>query len=240
MPVSGWESRVAGGNGNEWSECAFYYAPGTGAISMQQWVMSNETPPMGPQAIQAPWRLAYLETVDEKGNSSSSLKAGSGSFLLDYWRDSARDVENHVIMRTQDGLIMLNAFPYSNGHLLVALGDARPTLLDYEPAQRAAFWKLVEQAADILQRVLQPQGINIGINQGRAAGAGVPQHMHGHLVPRWSGDVNFMTTVGQVRVVPASLDAMAMRLRGHDEHDENGRHGGHVATGADQGGKPPA
>ena len=82
--MSGWESRVAGGNGNEWSECAFYYAPGTGAISMQQWVMSNETPPMGPQAIQAPWRLAYLETVDEKGEGRLQVvKLGTGTLTAE-------------------------------------------------------------------------------------------------------------------------------------------------------------
>jgi ATP adenylyltransferase len=170
---------------------------------------------MGPQALHAPWRLAYLEMVDEKEKASGLPKPGSGSFLLDYWKDPARDLENHVIVRTNDGIILLNAFPYSNGHLLVALGDARPTLLDYEPVQRAIFWRLVDRATDILQRTLQPQGVNIGINQGRAAGAGVPQHLHAHLVPRWGGDVNFMTTIGQVRVMPSSLEAMASRLRAH-------------------------
>lgn len=170
---------------------------------------------MGPPAIQAPWRLAYLEGVDAKEKSAGPPAIGSGSFLLDYWNDPSRDAENHVIVRTDKGLILLNAFPYSNGHLLVALGEARPTLLDYELSQREALWKLVESAADIIQRALQPQGINIGINQGRAAGAGVPQHLHAHLVPRWAGDVNFMTTVGQIRVVPSSLEAMAARLRAH-------------------------
>jgi ATP adenylyltransferase len=97
--------------------------------------------------------------------------------------------------------------------LLVALGDARPTLLDYDPAQRATFWNLIEIATDLLQRTLEPQGINFGINQGRASGAGVPQHLHAHLVPRWGGDVNFMSTVAQIRVIPSSLEAMAARFR---------------------------
>jgi ATP adenylyltransferase len=68
-------------------------------------------------------------------------------------------------------------------------------------------------ANDLMQRTLEPQGVNIGINQGRAAGAGVPQHVHVHLVPRWGGDVNFMEVVGQVRVIPSSLEAMAGRYR---------------------------
>lgn len=174
-------------------------------------INSPTTP--APAALQAPWRLQYLESVGDKEKSSGPPQPGSGSFLLDYWRDPSGDERNHVIIRSTHGLILLNAFPYSNGHLLVALGDARPTLLDYDPAQRAAFWSLIEIAADLMQRTLEPQGINFGINQGRASGAGVPQHLHAHLVPRWGGDVNFMSTVAQIRVIPSSLDAMAARFR---------------------------
>jgi len=110
-------------------------------------------------------------------------------------------------------MVLLNAYPYSNGHLLVALGEPRPTLLDYSPEQRAALWRLTDCAAAILARTLDPQGINIGVNQGRAAGAGVPSHLHVHLVPRWGGDVNFTTVVANVRVIPSSLEAMAARFR---------------------------
>jgi len=164
-------------------------------------------------ALNAPWRLEYLEKLDSKERTAGPPKAGSGSFLLDYWNAPESDARNHVIERNTHGMILLNGFPYANGHLLVALGEARPTLLDYDPPQRAELWKLVERATDLLQRTLQPQGINIGINQGRAAGAGVPQHLHVHLVPRWGGDVNFMAAVGAVRVIPSSLEAMAARFR---------------------------
>ncbi len=167
----------------------------------------------GPSALQAPWRLDYLEAMDATEQSAGPPTPASGSFLRDAFLAPDKDHETHVISRTRDGLIMLNKFPYANGHLLVALGEARPTLLDYDPAQRASFWALVEIAADLMQRTLHPQGINFGINQGRAAGAGVPQHLHAHLVPRWSGDVNFMAVVGEVRVIPAALDAMAKRYR---------------------------
>ena len=162
----------------------------------------------GPEALFAPWRQQYVEHVDLKPPAQTT-----GSFLLDYWRDPASDERNYVVVRTAGGLILLNRFPYTGGHALVALGDARPGLLDYEPAQRAALWSLVDLAADIIQRALAPQGLNIGINQGRAAGAGVPQHLHVHLVPRWSGDVNFMSSVCQVRMINASLDVMAARYR---------------------------
>jgi ATP adenylyltransferase len=168
----------------------------------------------GPPALFAPWRLQYLEALDKSEKAIGGPPVvGSGSFLLDAWNHPELDEAAHVVVRTQDGLILLNAYPYSNGHLLVALGDPRPTLLDYEPAQRDALWQLVELAADLLHRALEPQGVNIGLNQGRAAGAGVPQHMHVHLVPRWVGDTNFMEVVGRVCVIPASLEAMAERYR---------------------------
>jgi ATP adenylyltransferase len=168
-------------------------------------------PPLGPPAIHAPWRHEYLRTLDA-GDTPQS-RQGTGSFLLDDWRTPERDVQNHVVVRTSEGIILLNKYPYAGGHLLVALGEARPSLLDYSADQRAALWRLVDVATDLMQRTLEPQGINIGINQGRAAGAGVPQHLHVHLVPRWGGDVNFMQVVGQVKVIASSLDAMATRYR---------------------------
>lgn len=171
--------------------------------------------------LQAPWRLQYLEGLSETEKRAGPPTASSGSFLRDYWGAPDRDESNHVLVRAKalrgsescGGMILLNGYPYANGHLLVALGDARPTLLDYDPDQRASLWRLTELATDLMQRALQPQGINIGINQGRAAGAGVPQHLHVHLVPRWGGDVNFMAVVGGIRVMPSSMEAMARRYR---------------------------
>ncbi len=164
------------------------------------------------RTLWAPWRLEYLESLGDETKAPAGSEE-SASFLREYFLHPERDEANHVVVREADGLILLNRYPYANGHLLVALGEARPTLLDYDERQRAALWRLVDSAAALMQRTLQPQGINIGINQGRAAGAGVPTHLHVHLVPRWSGDVNFMETVGRVRVIPASLDAMAARYR---------------------------
>lgn len=165
----------------------------------------------------APWRMAYLRNLSRKqALLEKDLPRDSdtgGSFMERYWSSPERDHENHVIARDQDGMILLNRYPYANGHLLVALGDARPGLLDYEPVQRAAFWRLCELATDLMQRTLNPQGINFGINQGQAAGAGVEGHLHAHLVPRWAGDVNFISVVGQVRVIPDSLEQMAADYR---------------------------
>ncbi len=169
--------------------------------------------PAGPESIHAPWRFQYLESLGEDGPPAKTAHGSAATFLAAYWASPDKDEANHVIARTAKGMIMLNAFPYSNGHLLVALGEGRPRLLDYEPEDRAHLWMLVELACDLAERTLECQGMNVGINQGRAAGAGVPSHLHVHVVPRWTGDTNFITTVGQVRVVPQALDDMARRYR---------------------------
>lgn len=174
---------------------------------------SGPEPESRVQSLQAPWRLEYLESLDKGEKKSGPPRDSTGSFLLDYWLRPERDVENHVVVRTERGLVLLNRYPYAGGHLLVALGEARPRLLEYSAEQRAALWELVAVAMDLMERTLEPQGVNVGINQGRAAGAGVPQHLHVHLVPRWGGDVNFMDAVGRVRVIPSSLEAMAERYR---------------------------
>ncbi len=164
---------------------------------------------MNHQSLWAPWRMAYLRGLDERaGAERLAGEETPRNFLADYWQHPSRDREHHVIHRNEHGMILLNRYPYSNGHLLVALGEPRPTLLDYTPAQRAELWKLVDLAALLVRRTLNPQGLNIGVNEGRAAGAGLPEHLHVHLVPRWSGDVNFMAAIGGLRMIPDSLDAV--------------------------------
>lgn len=183
--------------------------------------------PGTPRVLSAPWRERYLKAIGEAERVAASAPAivppgSSGSFLRDYWLAPEQDEANLVVLRRSDaeagaagcgGMALLNLYPYANGHLLVALGDARGRLLEYEPAQRAALWRMVDDAAAMLARAVEPQGLNIGVNEGRAAGAGVPQHLHVHLIPRWLGDVNFMTAVGGVRVIPGAAEDMARRLR---------------------------
>jgi ATP adenylyltransferase len=163
-------------------------------------------------ALWAPWRLQYLQHLDRDSRSGG---AGLEDFLSHCWHAPQEDLASHVIYRDDHGLIMLNRHPYANGHLLVALGEPMPRMLDYEPPQRAAFWNLIEIAWERMQSVLDPQGINMGINEGAASGAGLPGHLHAHLVPRWQGDVNFMSTVAGTRVIPSSLDDMANLYRSH-------------------------
>jgi ATP adenylyltransferase len=167
-------------------------------------------------ALWAPWRIAYLKDLERKEAAASGaapVAPGSSNFFVRYWETPERDRESFVVHRSEHGMILLNRYPYVNGHLLVALGEARPRLADYGAAQRAAFWTLIEQAMALAQATLDPQGLNMGINEGRAAGAGVPEHVHAHVVPRWNGDTNFMAAVGQVRIVPDALERMWQAYR---------------------------
>jgi len=168
---------------------------------------------MNHQNLWAPWRMAYVRELGRRMDEAGGDGGAPSNFLAAYWAAPENDEANHVLHRSEHGLVLLNRYPYANGHLLIALGDPRPTLLDYEPGLRRAFWSLVEFAMDLMQRAINPQGINMGINQGDAAGAGVPEHLHAHLVPRWRADTNFITVVGGIRVVPDSLEAMAAQYR---------------------------
>ena len=176
---------------------------------------------MNQQNLWAPWRMAYLRELDRRAKDAGDKKqsgASPGNFFAAYWAAPEQDEQNLIVHRNEHGMILLNRYPYASGHLLVALGEPRSRLLDYEPQQRIAFWNLVDEAVDLADRTLNPQGIHIGINEGQAAGAGVPEHLHAHIIPRWHGDTNFITTVGQVRIIPEALENMAKRYRDAGEN----------------------
>ena len=109
--------------------------------------------------------------------------------------------------------IILNLYPYNNGHLMVVPQRHVPSLVALTPEELAEVGVLTQRAEAVLTEAYQPHGLNIGINLGKAAGAGVEEHVHVHVVPRWNGDTNFMTTVGNMRVLPEDLGATAGRLR---------------------------
>ena len=154
--------------------------------------------------------MAYLRSLKDGGAVPTKVDS---DFFRTYWEHPEQDEVNLVVHRTELGLILLNRYPYANGHLLVSLGRAAPSLGDYSQVERAEFWRLVDLAGRLVHRTLNPQGLNIGINEGAAAGAGVPEHLHAHVVPRWSGDTNFMTVVGSVRVAPDALESVAEAYR---------------------------
>ncbi|MBI1373161.1 MAG: HIT domain-containing protein [Phycisphaera sp.] len=154
--------------------------------------------------VWAPWRIDYLKGVDAGGVDGDA--ASGGCFLCDACARPDEDAARLVVHRDDIGVIMLNRYPYTNGHLMVTPARHVGDLPDLSRDDRAALMELTTLAERLIHVVLNPQGINIGVNVGRAAGAGVPGHLHVHLVPRWGGDTNFMNVVGGVRVSPQALD----------------------------------
>lgn len=159
---------------------------------------------MTKQNLWAPWRIGYLQ---ELGGDKPPGRAGD-CFLcaageIDLSDDDAAD--RLVLRRTPHATLLLNRYPYSNGHLLVSPHDHVAELSDMTPPGRAGLIELCDLGARLLKAAVNPQGVNIGANLGRAAGAGVPGHLHFHVVPRWAGDCNFMDVVAGTRVIPQAL-----------------------------------
>lgn len=127
---------------------------------------------------------------------------------------SSDDEQNFVIHRAAYNFVMLNRFPYSSGHLMIApnIHVSRLTAIDTAAAEE--MMHLARMSESILEQVYRPHGINLGMNLGEAAGAGIAAHIHLHVLPRWTGDANFMTTVGHTRVIPESLEDTYRKLRG--------------------------
>ena len=123
-----------------------------------------------------------------------------------------KDAENLVIRRGANCLLMMNRYPYTSGHLLVAPFRHEGRLDALRPAELGEMMELASLGTRLLERVAQPQGFNLGINQGAAAGAGLQDHLHLHVVPRWEGDTNFMPVLGAVRVMPQALEEMRAAL----------------------------
>lgn len=157
------------------------------------------------QNIWAPWRMEYIHGLGEG--------EGNGCFLCHYRDTPGRDVEHHVVARTPHALVVLNRFPYTNGHLLVAPLAHKAELDELDDDEMRAVWWMARGVRGLLAEAVHAQGFNIGANFGRCAGAGLPGHLHLHVVPRWNGDTNFMPVLGDVRVIPQSLDAVAASLR---------------------------
>ncbi|MFA7237696.1 MAG: HIT domain-containing protein [Phycisphaeraceae bacterium] len=161
----------------------------------------------------APWRMQYIRGLGDKPDAKTS-GGGGGSFLADYWASPEKDRENMVLHRSVHAMILLNRYPYTNGHLMVAPGRAVADLTMLGREERADLMELIVLAERLLTAAMNPQGVNIGINIGKCAGAGLPGHLHVHLVPRWAGDTNFMSVIGSVRVVPQALEEVYEELAG--------------------------
>jgi len=154
-------------------------------------------------SLHAPWRIEYILSPKPE------LKEG----LFARIAQSSDDVENLVVVRERTCFALLNRYPYNGGHLMVVPYKEVPDLNGLTDEELTDLWKLVRRCSNALSAVMKPDGFNIGINVGKVAGAGIAEHLHVHIVPRWNGDTNFMPVIANTSVVPDALTAIAAKLR---------------------------
>ncbi|HEY1285826.1 MAG TPA: HIT domain-containing protein [Solirubrobacterales bacterium] len=155
--------------------------------------------------IWAPWRLDYVKDASKDMEEECIFCA----------KPAAEDDEGNLIVhRGERAFVMLNLFPYTNGHLMVAPYEHTSRLQDLEEATIAEIMDLARRSMSRLEEVYDPHGYNVGFNQGRVAGAGVEHHIHMHVVPRWGGDTNFMPVIADTKVMPQTLEQSFEALRG--------------------------
>ena len=151
--------------------------------------------------IWSPWRLQYV-SEDSRGKGCI-FEAGA---------EKSHERKSLLLYRDETLVVFLNRFPYANGHLLIAPARHLGEIGDLSGTENAALLKMVGKSVIILRRHMKPDGFNIGLNLGTVAGAGHPEHLHFHVVPRWEGDHNFMTVLAEVRTIPEHIDSTFDRL----------------------------
>ena len=153
------------------------------------------------------WRAQYVGAAGDRPSGAH------GSVFTQILESGLPDEETHIIVRGVNVFVLLNAFPYTSGHLMVLPYREVPDLDALTPAETTELWATVTTAVSAVRAAYQPGGINVGINMGRAAGGSVSEHLHVHVVPRWNGDGNFMTSVAEARTLPEPLSMSAAKLR---------------------------
>ncbi|MBN1362449.1 MAG: HIT domain-containing protein [Sedimentisphaerales bacterium] len=151
----------------------------------------------------APWRIPYIR----------GLHKDEGCFLCHNLAHPEQDDANLVLWRTDRCIVVLNRFPYNNGHLLIAPARHIAGLEEASEEEMLELTKLVREAQRALSMTLSPHGYNVGLNLGRCSGAGLPGHIHIHIVPRWDGDTNFMSVCSDTKVVSQSLDDLLVEMK---------------------------
>ncbi len=158
--------------------------------------------------IWAPWRMEYIKENTKR--MGQSLKAKDCFFCQAL---KGKPVKNYILYSNSNALVMLNRYPYNNGHLMVAPCRHIGEIEKLSPKESLAIFELVQQSVRVLKKVMRPDGFNIGANLGRYAGAGQPGHFHIHIVPRWIGDVNYMPLIAETKVVCEYLEQTYQRLK---------------------------
>jgi ATP adenylyltransferase len=155
-------------------------------------------------SLHAPWRIQYI-LAPKPALSETSLFAQIAN--------SSDDRANYVVVRERTCYAVLNAYPYNGGHLLAVPYKQTPDLDDLTEGELCDLMKLTRRCQRVLTKVMKPDGFNIGMNLGKVAGAGIVEHLHIHIVPRWAGDTNFMPVISNTNVLPQALDELAATLR---------------------------
>jgi ATP adenylyltransferase len=149
----------------------------------------------------APWRMKFVQSQDPKPLC-----------VFCSVQEQTHDAKNLIILRGQKAFVILNRYPYTSGHLLVVAKLHRASLEDLDAITRAEMMELATKGMRILRKVYHPEAFNFGANIGAAAGAGIAEHVHLHVVPRWNGDTNYMSALGETRVLPEDLDETYRRI----------------------------
>lgn len=146
----------------------------------------------------APWRLRYIEMAEDINKQ--------GCIFCDLPRDKPENNrKNLILFHGEKGFIIMNKYPYNNGHLMVVPYQHTDTMEKLSAAERLELMDLLQKSIDALNRCCSPHGFNVGMNLGRVAGAGIDEHLHFHIVPRWNGDTNFMPVTAELKVISAGI-----------------------------------
>jgi ATP adenylyltransferase len=156
------------------------------------------------KSLWAPWRLEFVSRTKR-----------SGCFLCETLKGASSDGRRLLLYTGKTCFCMLNKFPYNNGHLLIAPKRHKGRLEQLTDAESLELLRLTGKMQEVLRKAIKPHGFNMGFNLGQVAGAGLPGHLHLHIVPRWRGDTNFMPVLADVKVMPQSLDALCKCLKSH-------------------------
>ncbi|MBN1294746.1 MAG: HIT domain-containing protein [Candidatus Latescibacteria bacterium] len=164
----------------------------------------NNNEKKGFEKLWAPWRMKYIECVDTEKTE--------GCIFCDKPQEN-KDAENYIVYRGKKCFIILNLYPYSNGHLMVVPYNHTANLNNLDSETRLEIMDLIDVVIRAMSNVMRPDGFNVGMNLGRTAGAGIDDHLHMHVVPRWNGDTNFMPVIGFAKVICESLEDTYTKLK---------------------------
>jgi ATP adenylyltransferase len=160
------------------------------------------------QPLFAPWRIRYILDKSKQGK-----REGSSCFMCDSAQSPERDPDHLVVARLPSYFLILNRYPYAGGHLLLCPYEHVGQLTELPPKVLMDLGESLKQVQELLQSLMQPHGINMGINLGEAAGAGFADHLHFHIIPRWNGDTNFLPLLADIQVIPQALEELYVALK---------------------------